>query len=467
MSRHLCAALIVAGTLPFGSWTEAQEFTYSPAGQLVAGSGDGRADDRVYVPNMRFPIEQAPAYANSQVWGNGGMNGGGGSQCDEANYSYPWWDNYCESRSWDMPLCPSSTGHQGQDIRPGSCVDNTHWTVAAEAGEITSIGSYSVYLQTSSGTIHRYLHMSPASVIVSVGDEVEEGERLGRISNAFGDSSTTIHLHYDISMNVEGEGFVYVPTYMSLIRSYEALLGEPGSTCGDVPADGIVLDNSSPCFFLHGPAATWRYVSTTGYDGDLYWSYTWENSESNWAEWVFEFDVEGEYRIEAYITPEYAQSEDTRYSVRAGDQDTELRIDQSGGDGWLAIGTFEFAAGRSQNVAVYDGPGEASALQRQFVADALRITPIAGVVEAAEEVADSGGPGAPDVGAPDAGAGLPDGGEDAPGNSDRTARGGAEAFEVTVNDGCGCATRGEAKEGLWLFLLLGAGAIVRRRKRLL
>jgi murein DD-endopeptidase MepM/ murein hydrolase activator NlpD len=225
----------------------AEDFSYMPAGQLVAGSGEGRADNRVYVPGMRFPIEETPAYANSQVWGPGGMHGGGGSQCDTVNYSYPWWDNYCETRSWEMPLCPAGTGHQGQDLRPATCDDNMYWCVAVDDGTITQIGSYSVWLVTTDGTQHRYLHMAPDSLLVAIGDKVVRGQRLGRVSNAFGTSSTTIHLHYDIFQNLQGYGGVYVPPYTSLIQAYQALLTPPdpdGSVDVNVEDGAVSLDTS-------------------------------------------------------------------------------------------------------------------------------------------------------------------------------------------------------------------------------
>ena len=88
----------------------AQEFSYNPPGVLVAGSGDGRMDDKAYAPDMRFPIQSAPAFANSQVWGIGGSEGPAGSSCSDGNFSYPWSDNYCETRTWEMPLCPSGEG---------------------------------------------------------------------------------------------------------------------------------------------------------------------------------------------------------------------------------------------------------------------------------------------------------------------------------------------------------------------
>lgn len=55
-------------------------FTYNPPGQLRPGSGTGRQDNTVYSPDMRFPIENKPAYANSQVYNPGGNLGPPGGQ---------------------------------------------------------------------------------------------------------------------------------------------------------------------------------------------------------------------------------------------------------------------------------------------------------------------------------------------------------------------------------------------------
>lgn len=204
------------------------QFAYRPPGELAPGSGRGRVDATVYAPGIRFPIERAPAYLNSQVWGVGGSAGPRGSQCDTANFSYPWHDNYCESRSWTMPMCPSGVGHQGQDIRGASCADRTHDVVAAVNGTITHIGSYSVYLTGDDGRRYDYLHMR--DLRVSEGARVARGDRLGRVSNSFGGTPTSIHLHFNIRMTVSGFGSVYAPTYMSLVRSYEALLGVSSCT---------------------------------------------------------------------------------------------------------------------------------------------------------------------------------------------------------------------------------------------
>jgi len=224
-TRFLFSSLALAGALvTLSSEAHADPaFSASPQGTLVNGSGKGRVDAKVYAPGMRFPMESGPAYANSQVWGKGGLNGGGGDQCDVQNFSYPWHDNYCETRSWDMPLCPSGSGHQGQDIRAASCKKDVHWAVAAVDGTITNIGSYSVYLTAADGTRYDYLHMS--TVQVTVGQKVKTGDRMGKVSNQFGGEATTVHLHFNIRQNVAGVGQVYVPPYTSLVGSYERLLG--------------------------------------------------------------------------------------------------------------------------------------------------------------------------------------------------------------------------------------------------
>lgn len=226
-SLRIRAALVAAGVAAAalgsaGVASGADPFTYDPPGKLVSGSGKGRVDMNVYAPGIRFPIESGPAFANSQVWGHGG-NSGTGSQCDIENFSYPWHDNYCETRDWDMPLCPSGAGHQGQDIRAASCKPGVHTAVAVVDGTITSIGSYSVYLTAADGTRFDYLHEQ--DVIVKEGQKVKRGDPIGKVSNKFGDSLTTVHLHFNIHQNVAGVGAVYVPPYLSIVHAYETLEG--------------------------------------------------------------------------------------------------------------------------------------------------------------------------------------------------------------------------------------------------
>lgn len=209
-------------------------FTFDPAGQLVSGSGTGRVDNTLWAPDMRFPIENPEAFANSQVWGVGGSKGPAGGQCDARNYSYPWRDNFCETRDRDTLLCPTGKGHQGQDLRPPTCEKSKYWAVAVEAGQITAIGSYSVTLTAQSGRQYRYLHLDMTKLAVTEGQQVLKGDHIGLVSNDFAGTPTTIHLHFEIRMTVTGPDgqptFTFVPPYESLVSSYQELIAEQAST---------------------------------------------------------------------------------------------------------------------------------------------------------------------------------------------------------------------------------------------
>lgn len=226
------------------------EFSYLEPGDLIPGSGQGAEDYTVYAPGMRYPMEAGPSFPNSQVWGHGGGSGPGGGQCDIENYSYPWRDNYCETRSWDMPLCPSGVGHQGQDIRPPTCDPGVHWHVATEAGTVTNVGSYSVYVTAGDGTRFDYLHGS--GNVVGVNQSLAKGERINKTDNEFGGTPTTYHLHFNIKQDVAGVGFVFVSPYMSLVESYEELMGFGTEVLGDAAVDscsaivGYAQDEGDP-----------------------------------------------------------------------------------------------------------------------------------------------------------------------------------------------------------------------------
>ena len=285
----------------------AADFTYQPPGDLEETGKDGRVDDQVYVPNMRYPIENAPSYANSQVWGHGGYKGPGGGQCNDANYSYPWWDNFCETRSWDVPLCPGGNGHQGQDIRPATCEDAKHWAVAAESGTITNIGTYSMYLKADNGTRHRYLHMQRASYTVSEGDRVAKGDRLGKVSNEFGGTPTTIHLHYDLYQNVSGIGrHLRADLYVARRVLPETFARRAGRALRRARGEaGALIDDAGPCFHaaraprllaLRDRSTPATAASCTGPTPGT------TPDPGNWAEWDDRHSSEaGTYRVEVFL----------------------------------------------------------------------------------------------------------------------------------------------------------------------
>ena len=241
----MLASCLAAGTALSTIHAHAEEPFYLPPGDLLPDSGKGLAETTVFAPGMRYPLESGPSFPNSQVYMNGGSMGPGGHQCDAVNYSYPWRDNYCEKRSWDMPLCPAGIGHQGQDVRPATCEDKKHQVVATAAGQVTNIGTYSIYVTTPSGQRFDYLHGALDTIVVSLGQQVEVGQPLVKVSNNMGDTPTSIHLHFNIKQDVGGVGFVYVSPYMSLVEAYKELMG-----LGNKPPAGV-LDEAT-CEQLRG-----------------------------------------------------------------------------------------------------------------------------------------------------------------------------------------------------------------------
>jgi murein DD-endopeptidase MepM/ murein hydrolase activator NlpD len=216
------------------------DFDHREAGDLIPGSGSGYLDRTVWAPNLCFPLETT-GFANSQVYGAGGAKGPPGltSQCDSMNYGLPWRDNFCEARGYASPVCASGQGHQGQDIRPATCKKNEYWVLAAEDGIITDIGSYTVTLTAAAAPhrVYRYLHMEMADLAVHEGDSVHAGDHLGKASNNFGATPTTIHLHFEIRAGVSGvtgDGkpvvlHTFLPPYLSLVGAYQRKLD--GMSC--------------------------------------------------------------------------------------------------------------------------------------------------------------------------------------------------------------------------------------------
>lgn len=215
-------------------------FSYFQPGALLAGSGGGFPEQVVHAPGMLFPIKSAPAVLQSQVFTFGGGIAGG-DQCDARNYGAPWRDNFCETRSANRttPFCPVARIHQGQDIRVGTAADcktlrsqkadvrGLHGVVAVEDGIISSISTYTVKLRAE-GSIYNYMHLNMKRLAVTAGQSVKAGDLLGYVSNDFGGTPTTIHLHFEIIQNTSQHGWVHVPPYLSLVSAYERRENGPG-----------------------------------------------------------------------------------------------------------------------------------------------------------------------------------------------------------------------------------------------
>jgi murein DD-endopeptidase MepM/ murein hydrolase activator NlpD len=222
-------------------------FYYFRAGNLAPGSGTGSPEQVVLVPDLTFPIKDAPAIAQTQVYRYGG-GVKGGDQCDVRNFTAPWRDNYCETRTTTnaTPWCAKTGVHLGQDIRVGTpdgckaeratkAADRARYeVVAVEDGVISNVGSYSVTLRgDAGGRIYRYLHLNMAKLKVATNQTVKKGDVIGYVSNDFGGTPTTLHLHFEIKLNTAENGWQYAPPYTSLLAAYQRRESNEGERVAD------------------------------------------------------------------------------------------------------------------------------------------------------------------------------------------------------------------------------------------
>jgi hypothetical protein len=219
-------------------------FTYYAPGRLVPNTGyrghGGSTDHTVYA-NIRFPLAEPPAFANTQFYAHrvaGGV------------HAYPWRDNFCESRSYYLTQCPGGMGHQGQDIGSANCnsaslgddrcTEHQNDVVAVRDGAILRApGQEAVWLVANTANEHirfRYLHMRPKLLDaggVFSGRAVKAGELIGQVGNFSGhENGTSYHLHFDMQVPTR-LGWIYVNPYMTLVSAYERLIGGRGTEISD------------------------------------------------------------------------------------------------------------------------------------------------------------------------------------------------------------------------------------------
>jgi Peptidase family M23 len=251
-------------------------FTYFPPGNLLPGTSEknlgGSMNSVVYGNNLVFPIKDAPTFANAQVfmhWGDclgqkQGLPKQPGDQYERykckqnskvlfffegytENYSYPWRDNYCESRGVGSPEgCPAKMGHEGQDIRANRCVPDPvdDKRCAIDLFPVVAVGDGSALWKQPTNNLkliaddgadklyYIYLHMSPQALSDAGMQKgkfvtVKAGQMVGKVGNydhtVAGGTST--HLHFEVRRTDSTP----VSPYLTLIRAYERLIGAQGT----------------------------------------------------------------------------------------------------------------------------------------------------------------------------------------------------------------------------------------------
>jgi len=269
IAERFVKALRVAGGLPsrprmdIASITTerpvaASDFSYRPSGDIIAKTGSrrqsGHADSTVY-SQIRFPLVRVPVAIRSQSF----------ARRDKTSLVagvYPWRDNFCEARSFNVGQCASGFGHQGQDIRPRPCAaeegpevcDNKRQAIVAvrDAVVIRAPKQQAATLQINTRNEHirfRYMHMNPSAMDADGllnGRRVNEGEQIGVVSNYLDrPAGTSRHLHFDVQVFTR-DGWLWVNPYTTLVSAYERLIRGRGREIGTDPVTASAVAHATP-----------------------------------------------------------------------------------------------------------------------------------------------------------------------------------------------------------------------------
>lgn len=234
------------------------DFTYRPSGDIIARTGSrrqsGRSDNTAY-SQIRFPLVRVPAAIRSQSFARR-------DKTRLVDGVYPWRDNFCEDRSFNVGQCASGFGHQGQDIRPRPCAadesaegcDDKRQAVVAvrDAIVIRAPRQQAATLQINTRTEHirfRYMHMNPVAMDADGlfnGRRVAEGEPIGVVSNYLDrPNGTSRHLHFDVQVFTR-DGWLWVNPYTTLVSAYERLISGRGREIGTEPVTAATIAHALP-----------------------------------------------------------------------------------------------------------------------------------------------------------------------------------------------------------------------------
>jgi hypothetical protein len=184
----------------------------------------------------------------------------------------------------------------------------------------------------------------------------------------------------DVNGNNNGAGTRAVANHWGVIaKAVTGFPARPGhcvdsKPCGVIPAAGGVVDNAGECFRTFGPQETWR-TEKAGNGGSLRWTNAWATSQpDNWAWWRLHFAEAGTYKLEYKAHPTWGVWTKVHHTIRAAGKNVDAVVNQKTGNDWTVIGTYTFAAGGDQWVAVFDHATGTVSKNQHIVADAVRLT---------------------------------------------------------------------------------------------
>lgn len=353
------------------------------------------------------------------------------------------------------------------------------------------------------GHVHHtlYAHLNAIDPAVVEGGMVAAGQVIGELGRSCQGalscgSFSTPHLHWamhrDSMVGGSGTGGSYggnavVPEPMSgyedLMQGMVMQIGEP--ICGDgvcsggedpstCPEDcsscvgigpaGRTIEEDDACFVRSGSPQYW-YDADVGSGGALLWTHAVDAAQADDSgRWLLLFEQSGSARVDTWIEPGFAGSEQARYFIAHAGGTAEVVIDQSSASGWVELGTFDFEVGGDHWVRLDDNTGESFSDMRVLVFDAVRVQPLdvgggdtgtaTGGDETGDGVTGDDGP-------------LDDGGTGGPGGTaGGTSAGGLTGFPAGSDrddvTGCACTSGPRGSSTAWWWLL--ALPLARRRR---
>jgi len=165
---------------------------------------------------------------------------------------------------------------------------------------------------------------------------------------------------------------VFAGSNSGVVQRPAHCVAEPA--CQTIPPPGDILESDGPCAWLFGSDTWWR-EETAGHGGHLYWTNAFTSDEpSNWAWWQLQFEQAGEYLLQVWVDDTFGVYDNVRYEVVADGQSTVVYLDQGGAGGWRDLGSFGFAQGGAQFLAVYDNVAGSVPSDQHVVVDAISLT---------------------------------------------------------------------------------------------
>jgi hypothetical protein len=325
-----------------------------------------------------------------------------------------------------------------------------------------------VVVDFEDGTEALYMHLQKNSSTLQVGDEVLQGDVVGKVGLTGWVCGA--HLHFQIQNTCGSWWCQSIPAEFVDFGDPNEDVDMASNNCPVVEPCPLALDGTTTTID-DGEGRCFHRISSWFWPGEGGWedghTYTWANDlaePDSIGRWDFGVDVPGRDRVEAYVPAENASSELATYEINTGVEMVSVGpIDQATQKDWVDLGVHEFVVGDEHWVRLRDNTGESRDLDRALAFDAIRLS---WEPEPAGDTSESGGgdgsDGPPPPGGDDDDGAVTTADDGAVGSSGDD--GPALPPASDDDDGGGCAIASPRGSGLAL-VLLALFARVRSRAR--